>query len=231
MPTKAQLEAENATLRAQLANPRQDPQHRREEKWQQWIRGIGFGSYLLAALGIIFYAQVIRQVEPSWDNLRPYVISIVIMAIALLIIDLGMRFLKPIRDIERIAKYVINGLAVLFLLLASLVSFWFAVFILQDTGMIPMREDYHCEFFRPSDEPRPLAFSSNIKLEGAKPQVTYHFVEDDKQPGYLGGVYITFPPRVLEIRAILRLRDHEPLPVIFKRGCGTFKISDLRPPE
>src|SRR5262245_7236715 len=31
-------------------------------RWEQWIRGIGFGSFLLAALGVIFYATVVRKI-------------------------------------------------------------------------------------------------------------------------------------------------------------------------
>ncbi len=93
-------------------------------------------------------------------------------------------------------------------------------------ALMPQSAGNYCQFFRP--EPPRLAFSSRIKLEGTKGEpLASHFAEDDRKPGYVGGVYVTFPRGVGSLSANLKVPDHNTLEVTFSRGLNTFDVSGL----
>ena len=103
---------------------------------ERWIRRIGFGAFLLAAIGVLFYALAIRQIEPNLNNLRPFLIVIVSTAVLLFILDFGRHHLMEVKHVQWIAKYLAIGVASVFMLIAFVVALWLVIFILQDAGVI-----------------------------------------------------------------------------------------------
>lgn len=190
MPTKVELESEIATLKAQLAaRPSPDGsqvsqtegqklQDHNPALWERWIRGIGVGVFLLAAIGIIFYALTIRKIEPSFTNLRPFIVGIFITAVLLLILDFGTHQLKELKRVQWFAKYLGIGFAILFILVALVVVSWLAIFILQDSGVMKSGRSF------PSGHPAQLLFDEADRVKNApfvrrnlKWSMTFHSVE------------------------------------------------------
>jgi hypothetical protein len=207
--TRSELDEIAKAVRADLrrtgrtaANGGSNAPTSRVGKWERWIRGIGFGSFALAALGVIFYALVIRKGAASWPELTPYVIGIIILAGVLLILDYGMQYLRPSRAHERVAQVVTAVCAVLFLLIVTLGVAWLGVFILRDAGLLPGTSAADGAYFliMPSNEfVRDLEISydirSTLRRLDNKDMGEYHFVEDrGDRSGILKGVGVRFSP-------------------------------------
>lgn len=107
-----------------------------QAKWEKWITGIGIGAFIMAAIGMFFYATAIRKLEPTFDNLKPYIMGLILTAGLFLALEFGRRLLRNVRGAERIAFWMGVGAALLCFLVGLLGVSWLGIYILQDAGLI-----------------------------------------------------------------------------------------------
>lgn len=100
--------------------------------WEHWIKGIGFGIYILAALGILFYAVTLRQIGWNWTELRPYVVGLIAVGAVLYLLSFGKSTLKSANVSDHIKNSVAAILLVLFIAIIAIGVLWVAILILRD---------------------------------------------------------------------------------------------------
>lgn len=106
-------------------------------RYERLIQKIGIGAYVLAAIGLIFHAIAIRKFEPNFDNLRPYIVGIIISTVLLFVLSLGVRELRRVTGAEKARRVLLIALLGLFAVIAAGVVLWLVVFILRDAGVLP----------------------------------------------------------------------------------------------
>lgn len=100
--------------------------------WERWISGIGFGIYVLAALGILFYAVSLRQIGWAWGELRPYVVGIIAIGVVLYLLSFGQSTLRSAKVSDRIKNRVAAILLILFIAVISIGVLWVSILIVRD---------------------------------------------------------------------------------------------------
>jgi hypothetical protein len=117
---------------------------------ERWIKAIGFGAYILAACGVLFYAVTFRGVGWSWAELRSYDVRVVIVAVLLFLLSQGQTWLKTTRISDKSKKLFATVILGLFLIIVATVVLWLVMFILRDAGVLANNEqgsaDLSCAF-------------------------------------------------------------------------------------
>jgi hypothetical protein len=101
-------------------------------KWETWIRGIGFGIYILASLGVIFHATILLKLGWQWTALRPYVVGIIAVGIILYVLSYGQSVLKTATVGDRIKNTVAAILLVVFIVIVGVAALWVAILIVRE---------------------------------------------------------------------------------------------------
>jgi hypothetical protein len=139
--TRDQLTTIAKKARAEVRKARGEPADQSDESaltdpkaWEWWISRIRFGIYLLAAIGVIFFAIVMAK-GPAFSELRPYLGGIVSLAIVLALLSIGVVGFKHIPD-GPIKSVVIVILIVFLSLLALMGLVVVGIFMAQSTGYL-----------------------------------------------------------------------------------------------
>lgn len=123
--------------RNQAPDPGDQQPPRTSSKWDTWLTRIGFGVFVLAAVGLSYYAISIKRLEPNWENFRPYIIGISGTGILLLLLSFGRAQIDKAGAPPWLGPWLTTALAVLFVIIVAMVAIWFGVLILQDAGILP----------------------------------------------------------------------------------------------
>lgn len=105
-------------------------------KWETWILRIEFGAFIMATIGIFFFAIVIKKAT-TIESLIPYGIAILMFAVVLWILDYFRRKAEKAEDTKwqgTIISVIIILLAVSILVIAVI---WVGTFALRQVGILP----------------------------------------------------------------------------------------------
>jgi hypothetical protein len=126
--------SESAGLTPESRDPSPEP-----GRWERWILRIGFGVYILAAVGVISYAVTFKQIGWSWVELRPFVVGILVVGIVLYLLSFGRNVLRTSSVSKRTQGIFVAIILAIFLSVLAVAALWLIVFILRDTGIISIR--------------------------------------------------------------------------------------------
>jgi hypothetical protein len=145
-------------------SPTQDP-----GKWEKWIRGVAFGAFVMAAIGIVFYAAAVKGLGFSWTELLPYIAGIVAVGVVLFILNFGLQQLKKASFSNWVLQCYGVGFLIFSLFIGAAAVVWIVILILQQTGVMPNpnhnRDDN--KTFKPPEAKKPavrLAVSGEGKI-------------------------------------------------------------------
>ena len=102
--------------------------------WASWIQGIGFGIYILAALGLLFYAATFKKLGWNWQELRPYVVGIIVVGIVLFVLSYGLSVLRVANLSERVKSIAAITMILCFSAIVLAGTSWIIVLIWRDAA-------------------------------------------------------------------------------------------------
>jgi hypothetical protein len=198
-------------------------------KWEVRLTRVGFGTYVLAAVGLFCYATTIEKWEPSWENLRPYVIGISGTAILLLLLTFGRAQIEKAGAPAWLGRCLVIALAFSFVIAVALVAVWFGALVLRD-AIPPPAERPVWKVFQPSQ----LRYSSfpydrrtTVTRQRGSP-LRFELIEQRARPTTLHGIFVLFDPGESTIDAVIHTHGYKDLPVTFHREGTSFDASSLQ---
>jgi hypothetical protein len=102
--------------------------------WASWIQGVGFGIYILASLGLLFYAASFKRLGWNWLELRPYVVGIIVMGIVLFVLSYGLSVLRTANLSERVKLIAAITMILCFSAIVLAGTSWIIVLIWRDAA-------------------------------------------------------------------------------------------------
>jgi hypothetical protein len=149
--------------------------------WERWIRDIGFGIYILAALGLLFYAVTFQKLGLNWVDLRPYVIGIVALSAVLLILSYGWGWLKQADIGKKTQQVFATIILIFFVCIVAAAAGWVVIFILQEAGILSNREINGTRTAYPGPTPSTDNYF-DIPLAEVTPEVSDTFIIPNYNP-------------------------------------------------
>ena len=101
-------------------------------KAENWIKGIEFGIFILAAIGIFYYAIKIQR-QATIESLIPYCIAVIAIGALLFILDYGRRQAAHSPNMTWIGHILTAALSVVLLI----ILIWFGTFAFRQAGILP----------------------------------------------------------------------------------------------
>jgi hypothetical protein len=116
--------------------PADNEQSQEANTWAKWIMKIGFGVYLLAAIGIMFYAMVFLKLGWAWEHLRPHVTGIIAVGVVLCVLSYGWMAIRRAEISNRTKSFFAIIFLSLFLIVSAAGVLWIVTIVLKDAGIV-----------------------------------------------------------------------------------------------
>ena len=212
------------------SNPPDQPPAVNVRTWERYIRGISWGVFLLAAIGLVGYATLISAVAPELDTLKRFVFFLIIVSFVLFILNHARGQFDGDGGFARVVRCVA---AISILVIPLMFLLWVGAFILRDIGALsPVRVEPVSYLLRPSGRAAKAGLSYDPKTtlrRNDSRALAFHVIQDSSHMGKLEGIYAEFGPGENDIDAELTLPyevDGKPHRVRLSRGTKTFDFID-----